>query len=100
MVCSRERGEVGNAVIHADGCGESKTLDRSQIAREDSNGSIESSKNSPFETFTPLTDLFHTAPVPCSMSLSPSRQMSRTLAPSTHRGRIFFTALLTISAAN
>jgi len=31
-VYSREGGEVGNAVVHTDGCGEGKTLDRDQIS--------------------------------------------------------------------
>jgi len=29
---SREGGEVGNAVVHADGCGEGEALDRDQIS--------------------------------------------------------------------
>jgi len=31
-VRSREGGEVGDAIVHADGCGEGKTLDRDEIS--------------------------------------------------------------------
>lgn len=47
----------------------------------------------------PLTALLYTELVPCSMSLSPSMQMSRTFAPSTASSTSFFIAALTMSAA-
>ena len=55
--------------------------------------------NAPFGTFTPLTALLYTAPVPCSSSLSPSTQRSSTFAPSTHSSTSFFITLFTMSAA-
>ena len=50
-------------------------------------------------TFTPLTDLLYTAPVPASMSLSPSTHRSSTFAPSTASDTSFFSTLFTMSAA-
>ena len=53
----------------------------------------------PLGTLTPLTDLLYTAPVPSSMSLSPSTQRPRIFAPSTDSSTSLFTAALTMSAA-
>jgi hypothetical protein len=53
----------------------------------------------PLGTRTPLTGLLNTAPVPCSISLSPSTQMSMIFAPSTQSSMSFFMTLFTTSAA-
>lgn len=55
--------------------------------------------HAPLGTFTPFTALLYTAPVPCSMSLSPSMQRSRTFAPSTESSTSFFIAAWTMSEA-
>ena len=56
-------------------------------------------RDAPLLTFMPLTDLLYTAPVPASMSLSPSTHRSSTFAPSTASDTSFFSTLFTMSAA-
>ena len=56
-------------------------------------------KDTPLVIFIPLTALLYTAPVPCSISLSPSIHRSMTFAPSMINSTSFLVTWLMMSAA-
>jgi hypothetical protein len=107
---ARKWRKMSNAVVHRDAswkresCTARKRKEKSQsivhhMERGEGFCKVQRTAHEPLETLTPLTDLLYTALVPSSMSLSPSIQRSRMLAPSTNNSMSLFTATLTMSAA-
>jgi hypothetical protein len=86
---------VRDGVVHGHAGRKSKACNHVKIGRQ----GCRLVKGGPLVTFTPLTDLLYTVEQPSSISLSPSTQMSKILAPSTHSAINFLVTWLTMSAA-